>query len=102
MAICNGCGGVVGRDCFNPPECEWISEDMRRREWESAARSEATLMREETARVLRVLLDLTDAAKKVRPFVQDEADLYVDDGSNEPLEALRALDAAIETAEALR
>lgn len=28
MAICNGCGGIVGRDCFNPQECEWISRDI--------------------------------------------------------------------------
>jgi hypothetical protein len=34
MAICNGCGGVVGRDCFNPTECEWISHDMERRRQE--------------------------------------------------------------------
>lgn len=26
--ICNGCGGVVGRDCFNPVECEWIGQQM--------------------------------------------------------------------------
>jgi hypothetical protein len=25
MAICNSCGGVIGRDCFNPEECAWIS-----------------------------------------------------------------------------
>lgn len=25
---CAGCGGLVGRDCFNPQECEWISRDM--------------------------------------------------------------------------
>jgi hypothetical protein len=29
--ICNGCGGVAGRDCFNPPECEWISRDIEAR-----------------------------------------------------------------------
>lgn len=23
--ICNGCGGVIGRDCYNPRECEEIS-----------------------------------------------------------------------------
>lgn len=28
MGICNGCSGVVGGDCFNPQECEWISRDM--------------------------------------------------------------------------
>jgi hypothetical protein len=32
MATCNGCGGVVGRDCFNPSECEWIAQDMERQE----------------------------------------------------------------------
>lgn len=26
--ICNGCGGIVGRDCFNPQECEQISRDI--------------------------------------------------------------------------
>lgn len=26
--ICHGCGGVVGRDCFNPQECEWITRSM--------------------------------------------------------------------------
>lgn len=30
MAICNGCGGVVGKDCFNPQECEWIAHDQER------------------------------------------------------------------------
>lgn len=31
MATCNGCGGVVGRDCYNPQECEWISRDIEAR-----------------------------------------------------------------------
>jgi len=26
--ICNGCGGVVGRDCYNPIECEQITSQM--------------------------------------------------------------------------
>ena len=26
--ICHGCGGIVGRDCFNPQECEQITRDM--------------------------------------------------------------------------
>jgi len=26
--ICKSCGGVIGRDCFNPKECEWISQRM--------------------------------------------------------------------------
>ena len=28
--ICNGCGGYVGIDCFNPSECEWIAQDEQR------------------------------------------------------------------------
>lgn len=31
MSTCNGCGGVVGRDCFNPQECEWISHQQEAR-----------------------------------------------------------------------
>jgi hypothetical protein len=29
--ICPGCGGVVGRDCWNPSDCEWIMRDMEYR-----------------------------------------------------------------------
>lgn len=25
---CNGCGGVIGRDCYNPRECEEISNQV--------------------------------------------------------------------------
>lgn len=28
---CQGCGGVVGIDCFNPGECAWIFSDMAQR-----------------------------------------------------------------------
>lgn len=28
MATCNSCGGVVGKDCFNPEECAWITQQM--------------------------------------------------------------------------
>ena len=41
MATCNGCGGIVGRDCFNPSECEWIARDMERREAMQQAESVA-------------------------------------------------------------
>jgi hypothetical protein len=30
MSTCRACGGVIGRDCFNPQECEWITESMQR------------------------------------------------------------------------
>lgn len=25
---CAGCGGVLGRDCWNQQDCVWISQDM--------------------------------------------------------------------------
>lgn len=28
MSICHGCGGIIGRDCFNPIECEQITRSM--------------------------------------------------------------------------
>lgn len=28
MRTCRGCGGVLGRDCFNEPECIWITESI--------------------------------------------------------------------------
>lgn len=36
--ICRGCGGVLGRDCWNEPECMWITEDMQRRAQEAPLR----------------------------------------------------------------
>lgn len=26
---CPSCGGIVGRDCFNPEECAWILREMQ-------------------------------------------------------------------------
>lgn len=28
---CRGCGGVLGRDCWNEEDCMWITQDMQRR-----------------------------------------------------------------------
>lgn len=28
MSTCQSCGGVIGRDCFNPQECAWITQSM--------------------------------------------------------------------------
>jgi uncharacterized protein YceH (UPF0502 family) len=42
MATCNSCGGVIGRDCFNPEECAWIGhqqEQEQRRQQEHATMS---------------------------------------------------------------
>lgn len=31
MSCCQSCGGVIGRDCFNPSECMAITQDMAQR-----------------------------------------------------------------------
>lgn len=31
MSTCAGCGGVLGRDCFNEADCVWITQDMQMR-----------------------------------------------------------------------
>lgn len=28
MRSCPLCGGIIGRDCFNPVECAWITQSM--------------------------------------------------------------------------
>lgn len=35
MSYCDSCGGIIGRDCFNPVECQWIADQMDREENES-------------------------------------------------------------------
>lgn len=32
MSYCNACGGKLGIDCFNPSECAYITESMKRNE----------------------------------------------------------------------
>lgn len=31
MSHCPSCGGMIGRDCFNPEECAWITQEMEQR-----------------------------------------------------------------------
>jgi len=36
VRTCRGCGGLLGRDCFNEDDCVWIMADMRMREAQDA------------------------------------------------------------------
>lgn len=49
MRTCQGCGGVLGRDCFNEDECVWITQDMQRRQQEEYAMDCRALERERSA-----------------------------------------------------
>lgn len=55
---CPGCGGIVGQDCWNPQECEWISRDMASRQ---AAQSEMEPL----------LLQIAELEQRVRELTPD-------------------------------
>lgn len=41
MKICNGCGGIIGVDCFNPKECEWIAIQQMHKEQVTQAQEQS-------------------------------------------------------------
>jgi hypothetical protein len=51
---CNGCGGIVGKDCFNPQECEWISQQQR---MDEQTNSDNRIRQLENERQRRILID---------------------------------------------
>lgn len=69
--ICNSCGGVINRDCWNPQECAEITAQMRNDEAKmygqelidgirlevSALQSENTAMRETIKRLAEIVGD---------------------------------------------
>lgn len=53
MSTCPGCGGIVGRDCYNPVECQQIARDMQMNEWERQS-AEVALTPAEAAALARI------------------------------------------------
>lgn len=43
MALCPSCGGVIGRDCYDPADCEMISNSLSSVDVESNERVIAAL-----------------------------------------------------------
>ena len=43
--ICNGCGGVIGRDCYNPRECEEISRQNQNQDSMEHLRQQNNIIR---------------------------------------------------------
>lgn len=43
MSHCPECGGVIGRDCFNPQECAWIGEQQRQQRLHDTEQQSLTL-----------------------------------------------------------
>lgn len=52
MIICKGCGGVLGRDCWNAAECEAISRDMEMQAYADPYRQEIEELRDALALIL--------------------------------------------------
>lgn len=59
--ICSGCGGVVGRDCFNPQECVEITRSMADNfEQSNHDVQEIFYHRDRMAKALRLIASLGD------------------------------------------
>lgn len=41
MSVCQSCGGIIGRDCFNPQECAEITHAMNQQQAIECGRYEA-------------------------------------------------------------
>lgn len=78
MANCRSCGGVLGRDCFNESECEWIgqqqeiqaavqeSERSTGQEIE-ALKAENELLKQRIEAVEKLIAKLSGPARKRKP-----------------------------------
>lgn len=80
MSVCAACGGVIGRDCFNPTECMAITRDMAQRfqEQEQTQPGEAdAIIATLTGQVAALREALTRIDRDAEAFrlmlVQDEA-----------------------------
>jgi len=60
--ICNGCGGLLGRDCYNAQECEQIAADMARNERtpDTSAKVDVEHYRDTVRCMSNVLTDLAN------------------------------------------
>ena len=66
--ICNSCGGIIGRDCFNPEECAYISERIeakRVHEQERYINSQQQKIDDLTAKLLK--LEKTNKNEPILP-----------------------------------
>ena len=78
MTICNGCGGVVGRDCFNQSECEWIARDMEQR---ATAEAIAEPIERDIESLLRRVNALEAKLKRIESMVDGKQEWLNEDGS---------------------
>lgn len=67
--ICPGCGGVVGRDCFNPQECVNIGNAME----EDRLQRRETLQRNESEinRLTKENLNLREQVEKLKEVLKE-------------------------------
>lgn len=81
MSRCNSCGGIIGKDCFNPVECAYISEQQATQhdrnhyqEGYEAAHSELqSLLKEKEEEITQLKAALSKAQSKITElFIENE------------------------------
>lgn len=70
--ICNGCGGILGRDCFNEMECIQISEQMRYQDNETIYTLQ---MENEVLKQLLIRHNIPIPAKSARNHIESTDEL---------------------------
>lgn len=64
MAICNSCGGVIGHDCFNPQECQLITDQLNQQPIIHAEAWKQLI--QEAKKVSNAVFKLSEVAKKLK------------------------------------
>lgn len=62
MSVCQACGGVIGRDCWNPRECAEITDQMGQEDWQARAQAAEALVS-----------DLLEALKAAELFIYNRS-----------------------------
>lgn len=68
MSTCPSCGGILGRDCFNPQECAWIIQSMQA----EMSANQAVRPLEERIKTLEKIIDILvgDMNYRVLPLIE--------------------------------
>lgn len=77
--ICNGCGGVLGRDCFNPRECEQISQENNQSDEVRHLMQKIEQLEAEKEELFRHVEIALRTYKLMAVYQPDAMVLYIDD-----------------------
>jgi len=102
VSTCHGCGGVVGRDCYNPVECEMIAREMQHQHDEATALTPeeastlASLRAGEMVAVRKdAVLALTDCVDCLTLFADEGISMTPESFNSDPQDVLCRLMKAV-------